>query len=212
MPHPTLLHRCSVCGKPRLPPGPSTRLPSEDITRNLRAAGQSHRVSLVLQGLGYALLALGLPGLLLTAVVLLILMPGAWVTGIALGFALIPLLLWLFLRSRNKQAAVERDQALERAYSLAVLDTLRCGAVERDAQAIAQLVGLPLERTETLLTRLNADSRMTSRVTDDGELVFGVAEPARLRVQDASDAPAPAIIDAELDESAATESHTRHRT
>jgi hypothetical protein len=230
IPHPTLLHRCSVCGRPRfLPTVGLTAIESETV-RQLRVAGTSQRVSVILSILGYCLLGLGLPGLLLTAVVLLILMPGGWVSGIALTIAIIPLLLWVFARVSSKQATRTRDRAIEQSYSQAILSSLRALAAELDAESIAQLLGLPLERTERLLTRLNADERMVSRVTDEGNLLYGATQPARVRIADlaaarstptagavvatgrAPAAGSPVVVDAEFDESVPNDKELQRRT
>jgi ribosomal protein S27E len=222
VPHPTLRHRCSVCGKPRLLPTVGTASIESETVRQLQVAGASQRVSVILSILGYCLLGLGLPGLLLTAVVLLILMPGLWVSGIALTVAVIPLLLWMFTRVSANRATRARDRAIEQSYSQAILASLCALSTELDAESIAQLIGLPLEHTEKLLTRLNADERMTSRVTDEGNLLYGATQPARVRIADltaapgtqstaavalgrAPEAPAQAVIDAEFDESGASE-------
>jgi hypothetical protein len=178
----------------------------------LRAAGQSQTVSTILKVLSYVMLGVGLPGLLLTGLVLLILMPGPWVSGIALTFAIIPVLLWLFLRGRGKATLLDRDRALESAYSQAILGVLRASPLERDAATVAHAIALDLDHTERLLSKLNADERMTSRVTDDGDLVFGVAEPARVRVADDAQPASQAIIEAELDEQSAVDPSLRNRT
>jgi hypothetical protein len=226
LPHPTLVNRCSVCGKPRILPGPHLLAMASESTADLLLAGQSHRIGAVVKYLGYAMLAVGLPGLLLTIVVLLILTPGAWVSGIAGFFAVLPLLFWLFLSRRSNAAQKTSTMALDRAYSTAILELLRKDGTERDADAIARLLGLPLARTETLLARLNANDRMTSRVTDDGNLLYGAtgaavaAEPGRLRIAPASGEPgsnstdpaSQSIIDAELDGSTESNGHFRHRT
>lgn len=148
--------------------------------------------------------------LLLAAVILLILMPGAWVTGISLGIGFLMVLFWFFLRGQGNRALTARDRALERAYSQAILATLRYDSVERSAEAIAQLMHLPLERTESLLMSLNANDRMTSRVTDDGELLFGASEPRRLRVEAGPNTTPEDMIEAEFDEELAKSGAT-HR-
>jgi hypothetical protein len=217
LPHPTLLHRCSVCGRPRFVPGPNSLSATNDAVIQLRAAGQSHRVGVILQVASGLLLALEVMVLLVVAGVLFV-SPNAWVSGIALALALVPLLFWLFVRSRGKAALGSRDQALERAYAEAILGTLNASAVELDTESIARQTGLSTLRTEKLLTQLNADDRMTSRVTDDGALLFGTANPLRLRVADLDavrgvpESASPAIIDAELDEPSAPDSHARHQT
>jgi len=185
---------------------------------HLGRAGQSQRIGTMLKMLSYVMLGLGLPGLLLTAVVLLILMPGTWVSGIALFFALVPLLLGLFLRQRSQASLLARESALDLAYSQAILGALRASTTERAAAEIAQAIGLSVAQTERLLTHLNADERMTSRVTDDGELVFGMVEPTRLRVADsdgidAASSTVPAdIVEAELDEANPVVRPLSHRT
>ncbi|HEY5954978.1 MAG TPA: hypothetical protein VIV60_00445, partial [Polyangiaceae bacterium] len=93
-PHRTLVRICSVCGRPRFNPALGPTSPDDNSTHLLRSAGQSTRIGNVLRYVGYALLGLGGIGLLLTATILLILMPGAWVSGIAITlFAALPLLL-----------------------------------------------------------------------------------------------------------------------
>ncbi|HMA94285.1 MAG TPA: hypothetical protein VKP30_16450 [Polyangiaceae bacterium] len=196
-PHPTLLHRCSVCGKPRIPPGSDA---SGETAAQLRSAGQAHRVGTAVKYAGHAALAVSLAYLALASIILLILMPGAWVTGISLGIGFLMLVFWFFLRGQGNRALAERDRALERAYSQAILATLRLDSVERSAEEIAQLVHLPLERTESLLTSLNAHDRMTSRVTDEGDLLFGAAEPARLRVDAGPNVLPEEVVEAEFDE------------
>lgn len=211
LPHPTLLHRCSVCGKPRLPPG-AQAIENPEATMQLARAGYSHRVGSVLGIASHVVLALSLGYLLLAAVILGILTPGAWVTGLALGFAVLLLFFWLFLRGRGKGSLAERERALERAYSLGILGLLRSDAVERSTEAIAQLMGLSTQRTEALLMRLNTEDQMTSRVTDDGELLFGVPQPARLRVAETPGETATNdIIDAELDATEPTNTQSRHQ-
>jgi len=156
------------------------------------------------------MLAASLAYLTLATIILLILMPGAWVTGISLGIGFLMVLFWLFLRGQGNRALTERDRALERAYSQAILATLRLDSVERSAEAITQLVHLPLERTESLLMSLNANDRMTSRVTDEGELLFGVTEPHRLRVEAGPNVLPEDVIEAEFDE-ALEKNRSTHR-
>lgn len=213
--HPTLHHRCSVCGRPRFLPGLQATFTSSDAQYQLQASSHAHRVGTILRYLGYFFAALGVPGLLLTALVLLILMPGAWVSGIALSFAWLPLVLWLVLRSRAKATLAARDQALDQAYLQAAIASLRQTGLERDTESLAAMLGLPLERTERLLLQLNSDERMTSRVTDDGALVFGAVISDRRRIADLShetdDAMSRAIVDAELEESSTQEEPSRQR-
>lgn len=202
LPHAKLLHRCSVCGKPRLPPSASATAGHETALQ-LSSAGYLHRVGTALAVASYVALGVGVP-LLLAAVLLL-----AFITGlewaIVLGLALPPLLLGLFLRIRSKTSLTNRDHALELAYSTAIIDLLRSDSVERTAESIAELMKLPNERTEALLSRLNADDQMISRVTDDGELLFGVPSN-RLRV---AGEPSTDIVDAEFEASEAEKVTTR---
>ena len=218
LPHPLLLHRCSVCGKPRFAPSPVVSTVNDPATLALRTAAHAHRMSVVFRMLGYASLVLGLPGLALTTVILLILMPGAWVAGIALALALLPLILWLVVQRAGRVQRDTRERSLDAAYSQAILGLLRASATERDTAEIAQALQLPVERTERLITALNAHDQMTSRVTDDGELLFGVSAPGRLRIADPA-APVPrvpdsteAIIDADIDGSDASADAQRRRT
>jgi hypothetical protein len=177
----------------------------------LARAGYSHRVGRVLSIASQFVLVATLGYLLLAAVILGILTPGVWVTGLALGVAVLMGIFWLFLRGRGKSSLAERERALERAYSLGILGLLRSDGIERTTESLAHSMGLTSQRTEALLTRLNADDQMTSRVTDDGELLFGVPQPARLRVADARSEPLPDIVDAELDAAEPTNTQTRHQ-
>lgn len=177
----------------------------------LARAGYSHRVGSVLGMASHLVLALSLGYLLLAAIILGILTPGAWVTGLALGFAVLLLFFWLFLRGHGKRSLAERERALERAYSLAILGVLRSDALEHSTESLARRIGLSNDRTEALLMRLNAEDQMTSRVTDEGELLFGVPQPARLRVADTQGEAAADIIDAELDAAEPTNTQTRHQ-
>lgn len=177
----------------------------------LRRAGYSHRVGRVLGVASQVVLVLALGYLLLAAVILGILTPGAWVTGLALGVGVLMLIFWFFLRGRGKSSLAERDVALERAYASGILGLLRADGIERNTESLAQLIGLSTQRTEALLTKLNADDQMTSRVTDEGELLFGVLQPARLRIADTPAEPAPEIVDAELDTVEPTNTQTRHQ-
>jgi hypothetical protein len=135
--------------------------------------------------------------LLLAAVLLLVFITGLeW--AIVLGLALPPLLMGLFLRVRSRGALSDRERNLELAYSTAILDLLRYDSVERTTESIARIMKLPNERTEALLSKLNADDRMSSRVTDDGELLFGAAPHNRLRVAESANEPSD-IVDAEFE-------------
>lgn len=167
---------------------------------------------MLLKVLSYVLLALGLPGLVFWALLVFSLSPGLWASAIFLTLPVIPLLLWLFTQNGSKASLRARDLALDGAYSQAILAALRASPVERDAAGIAQVIGLSVEQTERLLTTLNADEQMTSRVTDEGELLFGVAEPARLRIAEIERSAQEHIVDAELEEQHSVDSSLRHRT
>ena len=140
----------------------------DQATMHLRAAGRSQTVSSILKILSYVMLAGGLFGLVVWALILFSLTPGLGAAVFMLAFPIVPLLLWLFVRSRVKATLLERDGSLELAYSQAILGVLRASPLERDAAALAQAIALDLGHTERLLSKLNADERMTSRVTDDG--------------------------------------------
>jgi hypothetical protein len=132
--------------------------------------------------------------------------------------AVLPLLLGLIVRNRAKSSLEDSHHTLEQAYEEGILGLLQTSGAELDSDAIAQRTGLPLERTEHALAKLNVDARMSSRVTDEGSIVYALPgsmpEPNRLRV----DAPAtrvPAthdgITDAELDADSDLE-HGAHQT
>lgn len=215
LPHATLHHRCSVCGRPRLLPGLWALTAASETQYQLQSAGQAQRIGTVIRYIGLALLLLGLPGLLLTAIILLILMPGVWLSAIALAFALLPLIFWLFLRSRATASFAMRDQKLQQIYTQTTLTALQRSGLERDSESLSRLLGLSTSDTEQLLLHLNADERMTSRVTDEGTIVYGAIDPDRRRIQALDNGPRIAepesIVDGEFAEGDSPEERLRRQ-
>jgi hypothetical protein len=131
--------------------------------------------------LAYVLLALGLGAVVFTLLFLWVWSPGTLGYAIALALALIPWMVAFYSRIAAKRSETTRDDALTSAYSEQILTALDSAHTGATSEQIAAWLGLPVARTEALLATLNADDRMTSQVTDDGELLYGVIQP-RLRV------------------------------
>lgn len=211
MPHPELWHRCSVCGKPRIPAQPGNAPLAPDVKADLLRANHAHRTVSVLSVLFFVLLAAGLFSLFTMLLFLWVSSPGPF--GLVLGLVLgvIPLLLAAYSRRAQSQARVTRDEALLAAYSEQIIATLTALGTTADAKRIAEWFALRLDSTEALLANLNVDERMSSNITDEGELEFAVVDPAgrlpadppRLRVDVAHNPLAtPRIVEAELDDAA----------
>ncbi|MGC4063495.1 MAG: hypothetical protein QM784_02350 [Polyangiaceae bacterium] len=181
LPHPTLVHRCSVCGKPRFPGGPTTQLASPSSVAALKRAGSASTTARVLSILSYALMAVGLGSLIFTLLFLWVWSPGILGYAIALTLALLPWMVAFYGRIAANRSETTREAALSSAYSEQILAALGAAHTGATAEQIAGWLGLPVVKTEALLATLNADDRMTSHVTDDGELLYGVIQP-RLRV------------------------------
>lgn len=218
-PHAELHHKCSVCGKPRLPPGPSTSPISPVVSNALARAYGEHNHALFLRFLAYFLTALsGFSGLF---VVLFLWVANLSTTGNVTFSILpvVPLLFAIFAHFSSKKALLGRAQALDMAYAEQVVSLLTQIGTSADGARIAGMLGLSLDRTEAILSKLNADDRMTSDVTDDGEVVYSVGHQDRYRIEavpqlrvGTENAPATsedtanAIIEGEFDEEPNTKS------
>jgi hypothetical protein len=209
MPHRELWHRCSVCGKPRTPSGPGNAPPTTNVTAALRRASHAHKTVGILAVLFFFLLASGLFSLVMMLLFLWVSQPGPLGLTIGLVLGAIPLLLAAYSRRAQGQAQATRKEALLAAYSEQIIATLTELGTPADAKRIAEWFALRLDHAEALLANLNVDERMSSNITDDGDLEFSVVDPARrmpaeetrLRV-DVSQNPTttPLIVEAELDE------------
>jgi hypothetical protein len=133
---------------------------------------------------------------------------------------------YCFLNAKSAQQ--RRDAALTRAYEERIVSLLSETRTLAASTQIAAWLGLSVERTETLLAKLNADDRMTSDVTEDGALVYGVI-PERVRIAEQPTAqrletstvvhqepyvnsPENEAVDVEFNEPNRTESKQRHRS
>lgn len=228
LPHPELIHRCSVCGKPRLPPAPTQSPLSPTVRTALQRAGGAHKNALILRVM--ALVFAGV-GVFVGFSMLLFL----WVASFGLVgnavfsvLALVPWLIALICHTSAKSTLRSRDEALRLAYAEQVVALLSETGLSANSTHIASLIGQSVERTDALLAKLNADDRMTSDVTDDGEVVYRVAPPERFRILEepvprvdafaarASPARPSAspdeLIEAELDDAQPTGSKHQHRS
>jgi len=183
VPHTALWHRCSVCGKPRVPPGPSAGTNNPTVNQTLLQAGQSNRAATILKLLSYSLFGLGTFTEIGTLLFLWVSEPQRLTSLIALAFASLPLLLAIFARFSASQSVRQRDKALLFAYSEHVIGTLEQLDRSVEAKQIAGWLGLSVPTTETLLTKLNTDDRMRSDITDEGEVVYGALGTARVRLE-----------------------------
>lgn len=217
LPHSTLWHRCGVCGKPRVPPGPSQLPVSLVNLSSLAAAGQANRAATVLSVFSYLFIVAGLLSLLTSAAFLWVWEPQLAGMLVTLALASIPLVLGVFSRIASRQSTKSRDNYLEQAYAEQVISNLQSLGQSYDSRTIAAWLGLPLPRTEAILSRLNADDRMHSDVTDEGEVVYGALSSPTYRVESLgastgvglscapqripqADGEADAIVDAEFEE------------
>jgi hypothetical protein len=142
--------------------------------------------------------------------------------------AFVPWLIALICHTSVKSTLRSRDEALRLAYAEQVVALLSETGLSANSTHIASLIGQSVERTDALLAKLNADDRMTSDVTDDGEVVYRVAPPERFRILEepvprvdafgalASPARPSAspdeLIEAELDDAQPTGSKHQHRS
>jgi hypothetical protein len=160
----------------------------------LKRAGAASTSARILSFLAYALFALGLGSLLFTLLFLWVWSPGIVGFAIALTLALVPWMAALYSRIGAKRAENTRDAALTSAYSEQILTALGSAHTGATAEQISGWLGLSVARTEALLATLNADDRMTSQVTDEGELLYGVIQPRlRISMSEPLDSPAAGV-------------------
>jgi hypothetical protein len=183
------------------------------VSNALARAHGEHKNALFLRFLTYFLAAIsGFSGLSIVLFLWVANLSTAWNATLS-TLPVIPLLFAIFAHVSSKKARLGRDQALDMAYAEQVISLLTQMGSSADGTRIAGMLGLSVDHTEAILSKLNADDRMSSDVTDDGEVVYRVGEPERYRVEaepalrvsaentpgDSMDA-ANEIIEGELDE------------
>jgi hypothetical protein len=174
--------RCRVCGGPRVP------LDDPDVLRSgreLPLLQKAERLR-IRQGLfltaGAVVSGFGALSLVVTALVLSVVSPGALPAALAVLLALVPavsgaVLLWHALRKRG-----ELRRELDQAWTMVAGDLLRSRPSEIDAKELARVMRVDAARADALLSELHAHDWLHAHVTNEGDVVYSTRE--RLRVDE----------------------------
>jgi len=181
-PHPSLKHGCRVCGGPRVPASGEGVERSGKEVPDLLEAGKSARRAMGFRLLGGLVGGFGALSLVVTLLVLLVANAGFLASVFSFATISIPLLLAAWAWRKGGQHAKTRDRALDAAWSLVVADVLASRGEELTAKELGEVIQTSENEAEQLLATLRLDDHIRARVTDEGELVYSTASPARLRV------------------------------
>jgi hypothetical protein len=164
-----------------MPLSPATQ---ERVRAALARAAGAHRSTAILGGLSGLTLSLSALSLLGTVGLALGFDPGAIAVGMGLSTSFITGLVGFGAWRGGSSARRGRDAALAEARLAAATSVLEQSGQETSASSLAQAMGLGGVQADQLMTALNLDDRFTSRVTDEGEIVFSLRDPLRVRIAD----------------------------
>lgn len=190
-----LRFRCRVCGGPRIP------VESREVVRTGREVpvlAQAKKAHVARAAWAVAAGVVGGFGVLSLLMTLLIVAfgPGLFTSLALLGGSVIPFVAALLAWRRAKRKGKERDQLLDDAWSLVASDVLSHTGKELEADDLAKLMRIDVERAEQVLAHLSAQDFIHARVTDEGEIAYS----SKLRVESAVEEPLEPETDEEHDE------------
>ncbi|MCE7890949.1 MAG: zinc ribbon domain-containing protein [Sorangiineae bacterium PRO1] len=179
-----LRFRCRVCGGPRIP------VDSREIVRTgrevpvLAKAKKAHFARAAWAVAAGVVGGFGVLSLLMTLLVVAF-GPGLFTSLAMLGMSLLPFVVAALAWQRAKRHAKERDRLLDDAWSLVASDVLTHTGKELEADDLAKLMRIDVERAEQVLAHLSAEDFIHARVTDEGDIAYS----SRLRVEPALEEP-----------------------
>lgn len=180
--------RCRACGGPRLLVDEGRGRLSSGAVDALRRARQSRSQARLWKGGAFALGALGLCLLAVTAVTLLLFDPGVLVGALGVSLGCLPLLAALGAWRRSGRHQRDGQHELYQAELDAVRELTEAAASELTARELARSLSVDEARAELLLAELSLNDVVERRVTTAGELAYS-AQP-RVRVDEADEAEA----------------------
>lgn len=190
-----LRFRCRVCGGPRIP------VDSREIVRTgrevpvLAKAKKAHFARAAWAVATGVVGGFGVLSLLMTLLVVAF-GPGLFTSLAMLGMSLLPFVVAALAWQRAKRHAKERDRLLDDAWSLVASDVLTHTGKELEADDLAKLMRIDVERAEQVLAHLSAEDFIHARVTDEGDIAYS----SRLRVEPALEEPEEEAAPPEQDE------------
>ena len=174
---------CAVCGGPRVRVLGDVTLSGREVEplkrgdqqrkkrAGWRAAGgvSGAAATLLVVGGAFAKLALG---------------AGIAAAGTAVVMALPLLLLMVWSMSRGRAAGAQLTAAVDRAWKSAARDVVAAAGRPLSAAQLGEALPLSRADSEALMAELAVDEALTSRIRDDGALVFSAPsdEPAGRRI------------------------------
>ncbi|MFO0566541.1 MAG: zinc ribbon domain-containing protein [Polyangiaceae bacterium] len=197
-----LRFRCRVCGGARVPVDDrSVERSGREVPLLLRAqkAHVARAAWLTASGVvgGFALLSLVVALLVVASVGTGLVGTLAMFGATAVPF-LVSALAWSKARTRGK----DRDAALSSAWTLVASDVLRSRGGEVEADELAKILRIDLERAEQVLAELNLHDFVRARVTEEGDIAYSVTGD-KLRVEAEPTADEQSELEAaEVDEAA----------
>jgi hypothetical protein len=158
--------------------------------------------------------ALGGFAVLVTLLVLSIVSPAVWVWLLSLALSVAPLAVAALAAMSARKWERRKDEAVNEARLLVAGDVLASTTDEISARRLAETLRLDEARAEQLLARLNLEDFVSSRITAEGDVVYSVRAPARLRLpmDELPSTPPPGTLDeagARLDVEEPKRSQTR---
>lgn len=177
--------RCRVCGGPRIAATDATivrtgrEIPLLRRIERSRIAAGAWRAGAWMTGL-FGTLSLSIAGAVLAWV-----RPGGMASAFAIVLAAIPLVVALPAAARARKLRGEREELLSKAWALVAADAVASRNGDISAAELARVLGIDEGRADALLARLSAESLVSARVTQEGDVVYG-ATPSRVRVETAS--------------------------
>ncbi|MBK8994323.1 MAG: zinc ribbon domain-containing protein [Myxococcales bacterium] len=190
-----LRFRCRVCGGPRIP------VDSREIVRTGREVpvlAKAKKAHFARAAWAVAAGVVGGFGVLSFLMTLLVVAfgPGLLTSLAMLGMSLLPFVVAALAWQRSKRHAKERDRLLDDAWSLVASDVLTHTGKELEADDLAKLMRIDVERAEQVLAHLSAEDFIHARVTDEGDIAYS----SRLRVEPALEEPEEEAAPPEQDE------------
>lgn len=200
-------YRCAICGGPRIPGRDADSGTADAEASPLVRAKRRHRAFLGYRAVATLVGGTGLAFVAVTALVLLLASASLTTSLVSLLITSLPVLAGAWAWRRGTAARKERNEALDNAWIAAAHATLGEHGEELSAQALASKMGIEESYADALLARLSVDDEVTSRVTDDGEVVYRAISKGRFRVA----VPATEDMLAEAYEQLEARSETRQR-
>jgi hypothetical protein len=184
---------CNICGAPRIdvkggPKLSGKELPALQDARTAERKRLQWKVGGVFGGAtaGFIFLLWMLWALIFGA-------GSIWaVSGVALAAPFVALAVAGLARSKSQEAAAVK--ALNAAWVSAAREIIIAHPGGMTAQQLAETLPISVEQAEEVATRLSVDSVVSSRVTEDGRLLFQAVAPTGARIETKVD-PSEALAD-----------------